>query len=200
MDATIVISVLALVIAPLGVISAAVIARSSGRDLRRRQELFTRQQESVQFLSEKLDKLYLPLAMRLTVTQGLFDRYFESSTSAEEKTAIEHEWREPNNAILNLLMNSSKYLEPDAPKEITVQLLQHLVQWETVYKLKYLYKVYDGPVFAGIGAFGVRKFPELPDGRKLDDYFLERVEALREQLHQQLQSEHPGSDISAVGS
>lgn len=112
--------------------------------------------------------------MHLATTKKLFDRYFKAGK--DEKTAIEHELRLHNATVRDCLMASSIYLEADAPKEMINELLEHLIQWEIVYKLKYEYKVYDGPVFAGIKEFGFCGFPDMD----VDGYFKGKVDELKE--------------------
>ena len=168
----------AAIIAAVAAVSSTVVSAMTSRSIRRREELFAMRQESGEFLREKISKLYMPVAMRIRVTGQLFDRFFASTTTSEEKTAIEHAMREYNKAIQETLMAEFAYLEPDAPKEATTDLMQHLIQWENVYRLKYEYGVYDGPVFAGIKRFGYQSFPP-----GADEYFIRRTEELRDLLH-----------------
>lgn len=86
-------------------------------------------------------------------------------------------------------MNASIYIEPDAPEARIEQLLEHLVQWEIVYKLKYEYKVYEGPVFAGIDKFGFRGFPKKKetDNEGIDEYFRRKVKELKTRHHERLE-------------
>lgn len=142
-----------------------------------------RARASAEFVADQLTELYVPVRMHLSVTRKLFDRYFEPTTSDEEKAAIKHEWRVHNTAVREALMSSALYLEP-APEggvdadSLVHALLEHLTQWETVYKLKYDYGVHAGPVFAGISEFGFRRFP---DG--VDAYFEAAEAKLRARLH-----------------
>ena len=94
--------------------------------------------------------------VHLTVTHVLFERFFEKTTSESEKTNIEHTWKHHNNKMFNILTENSIYLDIDAPKEITNELLEHILQWNTVYKMKYVDKVHNGPVFSGVSQFGFR--------------------------------------------
>jgi len=82
--------------------------------------------------------------------------------------------------IRTLIVDGALYLEEDAPETVTSELLTHLIQWDTVYKLKYEYKTWKGPVFAGIQEFGFRGFP---DG--VDDYFSTTTRRLRRGLSEQ---------------
>jgi hypothetical protein len=156
-------------------------------------EAESRQQaESAEFLAAKLDKLYLPVSMHLSTTKKLFDRFFEADNA--EQIAIERELRTHNTEVRKLLMSASMYLEPDAPEANLKALLEHLIQWDIVYKLKYEYKVYDGPVFAGIEKFGFRGFPgkerkkgEAPrEDEGIDHYFDRKVRELRSKHHGRL--------------
>jgi hypothetical protein len=143
--------------------------------------------ESAEFLAAKLDKFYLPVSMHLATTQKLFDRFFKAEKA--EQTAIEEELRTHNTKVRELLMNSSLYLEPDAPESDLEALLEHLIQWDIVYKLKYEHKVYNGPVFAGIEEFGFRGFPKKKDKKDegIDQYFDRKVRELRTKHHGRLQ-------------
>jgi hypothetical protein len=116
--------------------------------------------------------------MRLSATGKLFDRYFEAAEDGKVAVAIEHEMRIHNTAIRELLMNAALYLDDDSPDGMMDKLLEHLIQWDIVYKLKYEYKVYDGHVFAGIVQFGFRGFP-----RELnpDRYFSDKGKQLKTQ-------------------
>lgn len=166
-------------------IVAAYISYRGAKDTRKLEAQLRESREATQFVGDKLRNLYVPISMHLTVTDALFERYFEASQ--KEKTAIEHELQYHNAEIRNRLLEYSEYLEPpsrDDPvniNELTTELLEHLIQWETVYELKYEYEVYDGPVFAGIDKFGWRGFP---DG--VDEYFTDTTQRLRRELHQQL--------------
>jgi hypothetical protein len=150
-------------------------------------EAESRQQaESAEFLAAKLDKFYLPVSMHLSTTQKLFARF--SDADQAEKMAIEEELRAHNTKVRELLMGASMYLEPDAPEATLKALLEHLIQWDIVYKLKYEYKVYDGPVFAGIKKFGFRGFPrkERDEDEGIDQYFDRKVRELRSKHHGRL--------------
>jgi hypothetical protein len=86
-------------------------------------------------------------------------------------------------------MSASMYLEPDAPEANLKALLEHLTQWDIVYKLKYEYKVYEGPVFTGIKKFGFRGFPRKKnkEDEGIDQYFDRKVKELRSKHHSRLQ-------------
>lgn len=178
-------AVIAAIIAALASIGSVFFTARGQRELKRRDEAFKRSLERHQFVAEKLEKLYLPVSMHLRSTKALYDRYFEASTSAEEKEAIEHELKAHNRAIRECLMDRSAFLEPDAPEAFTTGLLEHILQWEIVYALKYEHKAYSGPVFAGISDFGYREFPkEEINGQGIDEYYSGAVKQLRGRLHE----------------
>jgi hypothetical protein len=181
MDTSTLITIATAIIAATATIVAAALSVIARRSIRRLEERFERQRESAQFLSEQLTKLYLPVSMHLRATRALADTHYEAGEPT--KTEIEHALRQHNSAILELLMKWSMYLDSDAPDTVTSDLLEHLLQWESVYKLKYEYKVYDGPVWDGIRHYGYRKFP---DG--VDVYFREKEKELRKALHDRLQT------------
>jgi len=173
-------------IAACAAIVSAVVSYQSARDVRAFEASQALDRERADFLAERLTKLYVPVTMHLAATKALFNRYFEETTTPQEKVAIEHEQRVHNKEIRERLMQWSVYVE-SRPKEcgadvspdvLVRQLLEHLIQWETVYRLKYEYKVYGGPVFAGIETFGLRGFPT-----GVDTYFQCTEQALRDQMH-----------------
>lgn len=173
-------------IAALAAIASAVVSTMGARDIRRMEATQALEREGAAFLSERLTKLYIPVTMHLAATKVLINRYFEPSTTAQEKVAIEREMRLHNKEIRERLMQWSAYIEsrPNqckssiTPDDLMRQLLEHLIQWETVYRLKYEYKVYKGPVFAGIQEFGFRGFP-----KGVDEYFQCTERVLRDQMH-----------------
>lgn len=175
------ITIVTAIIAATATIIAAALSVIARRSIRRLEERFEREQESARFLSEQLTKLYLPVSMHLRATRALADIHYAAGEPT--KGEIEHALQQHNSAILKVLMNWSMYLDSDAPDTVTSDLLEHLLQWESVYKLKYEYKVYDGPVWEGIRRYGYRKFP---DG--VDVYFHEKTEELRRALHDRLQT------------
>ncbi len=145
---------------------------------------YERKAELAEFLAAKLDRLYIPVSMNLAATQKLFKRFKEADE--DERTAIEHELRAHNARIRECLMNATIYIESDAPEGMIERLLEHLLQWDIVYRLKYEYKVYDGPVFAGIEKFGFRGFPRDED---VDGYFKRKMKELKERHHQRLKED-----------
>ena len=174
--------VIASVVALVASISAAVISIWGKRSYTRLEQKIARERESAEFIAEKLTKFYLPMLMHLASTKKLFDRFLKAES--DERSAIEHELRGHNGTIRETLMKSSIHLEKDAPEDMVERLLEHLIQWEIVYKLKYIYKVYDGPVFAGIEKFG---FCDFPTDLRLDQYFKRKVEELRGRYHERLE-------------
>ena len=171
-DVEIVVAIVALTAS----IFAAVITVSGEKRLRLLEEQLKQQERISEFEEEKLTQLYLPITMHLMATGSLFKRYFKAGE--DEKIAIEHEMRIHNTAIRELLINAALYLDDDSPDEMVDKLLEHLIQWEIVYKLKYEYKVYAGPVFAGIDQFGFRGFPKELNP---DRYFGDKVKQLKAQ-------------------
>ena len=177
-------SLIAAIVAAISAVLAAGIAAYSAYSVGAAQERFAERQAGADFLAERLTNLYVPVSMHLVATKALFDRFGEANVSAAEKTALEHELRFHNNEIKRILLESSVYAVPShgsspGADQLLSDLLEHLVQWETVYKMKYEYKVYEGPVFAGIKEFGFRGFPEGADA-----YFHTTETQLRQKLHE----------------
>jgi len=180
-------SMWAAVVAAAAALAAAGITAYSSLELKNREELFANRQHAAEFLEQRLTKLYIPVSMHLAVTNALFTRFMELNTSDKEKTAIEHELHDHNSAILKTLLESSVYTESSSAAggcdidAMITQLTEHLVQWETVYNLKYEHRAYTGPVFAGISEFGFRGFPQGTCGA--DTHFRETTLRLRRALH-----------------
>lgn len=187
MDVKIIVAIVTSVFSLIGAAFAALFSFTSQKRLKRLESELKQRAESADFLAAKLDKFYLPMSMHLRANDKLFKRFFKAG--GKEKEAIEHEWREHNSKVREYLMNSAIYVEPDAPEADLDALLEHLIQWDIVYKLKYEHEVYDGPVFAGIEDFGFRGFPrKKPDeGENIDEYFRRKVNELRSRHHQRLQ-------------
>lgn len=176
------------VIAATAALGSMIVSVYSAHSIRELEEKYTQRRESAEFIAERLNNLYVPVRMHLACTKRLFERFFEETTTDNEKTAIEHELRLHNTEVRDRLMKWSVYIEPESvaditsnPDELVQNLLEHLIQWETVYKLKYEYKVYDGPVFAGISSFGFRGFP-----KGVDEYFARTEVMLRKRMHDRL--------------
>jgi hypothetical protein len=174
--------IIASLVALVASLAAAVIALRGQRGLRLLEEELKRREESLEYLAKQLSELYIPVSMNLAATNVLFHRFFEAPE--EEKAAIEHELRIHNLTIREVLIGRSFYLEVEAPEDLLEDLLEHLIQWEIVYKLKYEYKVYSGPVFAGIKDFGFRGFPQ-----GADKYFREGAKRLKMRYNSQFTQE-----------
>lgn len=171
--------IIASIVALVASLAAALIALRGERSVRMLEAELKRREESLDYLGNQLSELYVPVSMNLAATNALFERFFEAEE--EEKRAIEHELQGHNRAVREILMSRSIYLEADAPSELVEAYLEHLIQWEIVYKLKYEYHVYEGPVFAGIGKFGFKGFPE-----GIDEYFREGLRRLKDRYNSQL--------------
>lgn len=170
----------AAIIAAVAAVLAALVTAVNTYMVRRLDNRLTKARRTTDFISAKLQQLYLPVSMSLKATKILFDRYFEVDDDAE-KACIEHAWKEHNSLVKERMMTGWMYLDPDAPKDEINELLEHLIQWETVYRLKYDLHVYDGPVFAGTRRFGFRRFPA-----HIDDYFHKRADELSTELHERI--------------
>jgi len=182
---------IAALIAAIAAVTSAVVSSHSNKSVAQLQAYYIKEKESIEFIKEQLSKLYYPVSLHLKATNHLFKRYSEATTSEEEIKIIEHAMKDHNQEILRLLIDGAMYLDPDAPKEVTTELLEHFIQWNTVYKMKYTDKTYGGPVFAGIKQFGFRGFPK---GREIyfndktkeegiDGYFNDKTKELRDKLY-----------------
>jgi len=150
-----------------------------------RQQAFDREQASIAFLEARLNKLYVPVTMHLTVTKGFFDRY--PAARPAERPLLESAWREHNAAIRQLVTEGSAYITPTEGQttqcvdSMVTQLLTHLAQWDVVYRLKHEARAYRGPVYAGISEFGYLGFPRGLCGA--DSVFFGGLRELRGRLH-----------------
>lgn len=174
-------SVLIAVIAAASAISAALIAAVMQRNVRRLEEQFEERKQVNAFLGDQLTRLYLPVSMRLRATRALANTHYQADAATRRE--IEHALREHNKAITTCLLESAMYLDPDAPDEVTVALLQHLLQWENVYILKYQYKVVDAPIWDEIRRLGYSRFPD-----EAAEHFHETSSRIRKELHARLQA------------
>jgi hypothetical protein len=181
MSSDMIIPIAVAVIAAITSVGATLVTVRSSRSLRHIEEQFKRQQESAQFLNERLGKLYLPVSMHLSATRILANTHYGADEHTIEE--IEHALNYHNKAIIDSLMNWTVYLDPDAPESASTGLLQHLLQWQTVYKLKYEYKQWDKPVWDGLRFF---QYSQFPDGA--DVFFHQRTTELRQLLHNRLDS------------
>lgn len=76
------------------------------------------------------------------------------------------------------------YLEPDAPDAASIELLEHLLQWETLYKLKYQSRPpFAGPIWAEIRRLGYTEFPE-----DAAEHFHITASRIRTELHGELKT------------
>lgn len=172
-----------IVVAILGIIGALAAATMSAvtqRNVKQLEERFQKHQQVTAFLSDQLSKLYLPVSMHLRATRALANTHYEADKTT--KTEIEHALSEHNKVIVEHLMTNLMYLDPSAPEVVTTELLEHLLQWENVYKLKYEHKLHTGPIWDGIRNLGYRQFPE-----EAADHFHKRAREIREELHDRLQ-------------
>lgn len=196
----------AAVVAAIAAIISSFIAMRSDKSVKVLENSFQRIAESNTFREKQLSALYFPMHIHLNATRALFKRFGEKTTKDTEKINIEHQWRYHNNKIFEMLIENSVYLDMDAPKEITGELLVHFTQWEIVYKLKYVYKEYNGPVFSGISKFGFRGFPKGKgvyfnketgsDG--IDGYFSDKTESLRKGLYDRLSQNNKEQKTNSI--
>lgn len=174
-------------VAAFAALVAAGIAAVTALYVRRRDRQLLKAQQSTDFLQAQLDNIYLPVAISLSITNQLFDRYFQSTTTDSEKEVIEHAWKLHNSEAFERLTRYQVYMDPGGPTKDVDDLIEHLQQWDSVYRLKYTEGTYSGPVFAGIRQFGFKGFPrpdrETPPRQALDVYFKQKAELLRNEIH-----------------
>ena len=152
------IPIIVAIVSATAAISAAILSAAAQRGVKRLEQSFEGTRRSIAFRSDQLAKLYLPVSMHLRATRVLATTHY----NADERTRkeIEHALHEHNKVIVESLLNSSMYLEPDAPDGVSVGLLEHLLQWETLYKLKYQSKpAFSDPIWAEIRRLGIHQVP-----------------------------------------
>ena len=165
----------------IGVLASATMSAVTQRNVKQLEERFKKHQQVTTFLNDQLSKLYLPVSMHLRATRALANTHYEADNAT--KTEIEHALWGHNKVILEHLLTNLMYLDPGAPEVVTTELLEHLLQWENVYKLKYEHKRHTGPIWDGIRDLGYRQFPD-----EAADHFHKRAKEIRVELHARLQS------------
>lgn len=169
-------------IAAAGAIVASVVSAGAQRGLRRLENSLEGTKRAVAFRTEQLTLLYLPVSMHLRATRALSTSHYGADDAIAQE--VEHALHEHNKAIVDSMLNASMYLEPDAPDAVAVELLAHLLQWETLYGLKYQKKpAFHHPIWEEIRRLNYSKFP---DGAA--EYFHERSKQIRSELHADLRS------------
>ena len=187
-------ALIAAIIAAVSGLASSYIATKSSRSLKILEEKFHKEKETNSFREKQLSCLYFPMHVHLTLTQAMFKRFFEKGTSELEKENIEHTWKHYNDKMFSILVESSTYLDLDSPKEVTEELMEHILQWNIVYKMKYVDKIHKGPVFSGTSQFGFRGFPkgkkvysnEKTGNEGVDGYFKDKTNSLRKTLHDRI--------------
>ena len=163
-------------------IIAAIVSAAAQRGVKRIEQRFEGAKRSFTFRSDQLAKLYLPVSMHLRATRALATTHYEADTVTRKE--IEHALHEHNKVIVECLLASSMYLEPDAPGSASIDLLQHLLQWETLYKLKYRSKpAFSHPIWEEIRRLGYTKFPD-----EAAEHFHITASRIRTELHSELQN------------
>ena len=176
------IPILVAIISAMAAITAAVVSAAAQRGVKRIEQRFEGAKRSLAFRTEQLSKLYLPVSMHLRATRALATAHYDADEGTRRE--IEHALHEHNKAIVECLLNASMYLEPDAPDPASTELLDHLLQWETLYKLKYQAKpAFSDPIWSEIRRLG---YSEFPDGA--DEYYHVTASTIRAHLHAELKA------------
>ena len=153
------IPIIVAIISAATALTAAIVSTVAQRGVKRVEQRFEGAKRSFAFRSDQLAKLYLPVSMHLRATRALATTHYDADEGT--RTEIEHALHEHNKVIVECLLNSSMYLEPNAPDAASVELLEHLLQWETLYRLKYQSKpAFSDPIWAAIRRLEYSKFPE----------------------------------------
>lgn len=161
-------------------IVAAFLSASAQRAVQRLDQRFEGAKRSLAFRSDQLEKLYLPVSMHLRANRALATTHYRADE--DTRTEIEHALHQHNKIIVECLLNSFMYLEPDAPESVSIELLEHLLQWETLYKLKYQSTpAFSDSIWAEIRRLGYTKFPE-----EAAKHFHQVASVVRAELHSEL--------------
>ncbi|MGQ0600607.1 MAG: hypothetical protein ACT4QE_02800, partial [Anaerolineales bacterium] len=147
------VAIVVAIISAVAAITAAVVSALTQRSVKRFEQRFEGAKRSLTFRSDQLAKLYLPVSMHLRATRALATTHYEADAATRRE--IEHALHEHNKVIVECLLTSSIFLEPDAPDAASTELLEHLLQWETLYRLKYQPKpAFSDPIWAEIRRLG----------------------------------------------
>ena len=169
-------------IAAVSAIVAALVSAAAQRHVRRLEQRFEGTKRAVAFRTDQLTKLYLPVSMHLRATRALSTSHYGADNAVSHE--VEQALHEHNKAIVDCLQNSSMYLEPDAPDAAAIDLLAHLLQWETLYNLKYQKRpAFQHPIWEEIRRLNYSQFP---DGAA--EYFHDRSKQIRRDLHADLRA------------
>ena len=107
-------------------IAVAFLFAAAQRGVKRVEQQFEGAKRSFAFRSNQLAKLYLPVSMHLQATRALATTHYEANETT--RTEIEHAFHEHNKVIVECLLGSSMYFEPDAFESAFIELLEHLLQ------------------------------------------------------------------------
>ena len=170
------------IISAAAAVTAAIVSAAAQRAVKRIEARFEGTKRSLAFRSDQLAKLYLPVSMHLRATRALATTHYNADEGTRQE--IEHALHEHNKAIVECLLNASMYLEPDAPDAASIEVLEHLLQWETLYKLKYQAKpAFADSIWAEIRRLGYTKFPE-----DAAEHFHVTASRIRKGLHGELKA------------
>jgi hypothetical protein len=179
---TVEIPIVVAIISAATAVTAAIVSAGAQRAVKRIEQRFEGSKRSLAFRSDQMAKLYLPVSMHLRATRALATTHYNAGT--ETRQEIEHALHEHNRAIVECLINASMYLEPEAPDAASVELLEHLLQWETLYKLKYQSQpAFADPIWSEIRRLGYTKFPE-----DAAEHFHVTAARIRRELHDELKA------------
>jgi hypothetical protein len=176
------IEVLVAFISAAAAIVAAIVSAAARRDAKRVEQRFEGAKRSLAFRGEQLSKLYLPVSMHLRATRALATIHYDPDEATRQE--VEHALHEHNKVIVDCLLNASMYLEPDAPDAAAIDLLVHLLQWETLYELKYQREsAFTDPIWDEIRRLGYSDFPDTAA-----EHFHMTASRIRLQMHSELKS------------
>lgn len=163
-------------------IVAAIVSAAAQRGVKRVEQRFEDDKRSFTFRSDQLARLYLPVSMHLQATRALATTHYKADAATRKE--IEHALHEHHKLIVECLMTSSMYLEPGAPDAASVGLLGHLLQWETLHKLKYQSKpAFSVTIWEEIRRLGYNSFPD-----QAAEHFHTTAARIRTELHGELKA------------
>jgi hypothetical protein len=172
--------IVAAIISAAAAVIAVVVSALAQRSAKRVERQLEGAKRSLAFRTDQLAKLYLPVSMHLRATRALATTHYQADDATQQE--VEHALHEHNKAIIDCLLNSSMYLEPDVPHSASIELLEHLLQWETLYKLKYQEEpAFTHPIWDEIRRLGYTKFPE-----SAAEHFHTTATRIRSDLHREL--------------
>ena len=174
-------------VAAFAAITSSFIAMRSEKSLKILENKFKRETESNTFREKQLSELYFPMNIHLKVTKAIINNYFRTDQKTKRKN-LAHFWRYHNNKMFDIIIKNSVYLDVDAPKEITDELLTYLLYWDVYYTNINKENENYGAFFIEVPYPNSKSiyFNKKTNSIGIEGYFKDKTESLRKQLFYRL--------------